>query len=166
MALKWGIVSAALISHDFVNVLKTLTEGEHEVVAIGARNLERASCFAAQYGIPIAYGTYLELAKDPNVEIAYVAMLNREHYDVAMMMLEHGKHVLCEKPMCMNGKQTRKLINFAKEKSLFLMEGIWSRMFPSYQYIRKQIECGNVGQIKSVDVNFGNGELYKVGRLA
>lgn len=166
MALKWGIASAALISHDFVNAMDTLNPGEHEIVAIGARTLERAEEFAQHYGIPKAYGSYLEVAKDPNVEIAYVSMLNREHFDVAMMMLQHGKHVLCEKPMCMNEKQAKKLIEFAKQKNLFLMEAIWSRFFPSYQYIRQQIANRKLGEVKSVDVTFGNGDLFKIGRIA
>lgn len=166
MALKWGIASAALISHDFVNAMTTLNPGEHEVVAIGARTLDRAKEFAHRYGIPKAYGSYLELARDPNVEIAYVAMLNREHFDVAMMMLQHGKHVLCEKPMCMNGKQSKKLIDFAEQKHLFLMEAIWSRFFPSYQYIRQQIENGKLGDVLTVDVTFGNDNLQNIGRIA
>lgn len=166
MALRWGIASAALISHDFVNAMATLNQGEHEIVAIGARTLDRAEEFANRYGVPKAYGSYLELANDSNVEIAYVAMLNREHFDVAMMMLQHGKHVLCEKPMCMNEKQSRQLIEYAKQKNLFLMEAIWSRLFPSYQYIRHQIECGNLGEVLSVNVTFGNANLQNIGRIA
>lgn len=92
MALKWGIASAALISHDFVNAMATLNPGEHEIVAIGARSFDRAEAFAKRFDIPKSYGSYLELAQDPTVEIAYVAMLNREHFDVAMMMLKHGKY--------------------------------------------------------------------------
>lgn len=166
MALKWGIASAALISHDFVNAMATLNPGEHTIVAIGARTLERAEEFAHRYGIPKAYGSYLEVAEDPNVEIAYVSMLNREHFDVAMMMLQHGKHVLCEKPLCMNEKQSRQLIKYAKQKKLFLMEAIWSRFFPSYQYVRHQIDSGKLGEILSVDVTFGNGNLHNIGRIA
>lgn len=166
MALKWGIASAALISHDFVNAMATLDPGEHKIVAIGARTLNRAEEFAHRYGIPKAYGSYLELAQDPNVEIAYVAMLNREHFDVAMMMLQHGKHVLCEKPMSMNEKQTKKLIEFAEQKKLFLMEAIWSRFFPSYQYIRHQIENGKLGEVLSVDVTFGVANLHNIGRIS
>lgn len=166
MALKWGIASAALICHDFVNAMATLNPGEHEIVAIGARTSDRAEEFAKRFGIPKAYGSYLELAQDPNVEIAYVAMLNREHFDVAMMMLQHGKHVLCEKPMCMNEQQSKKLIEFAEQKNLFLMEAIWSRFFPSYQYIRHQIENGKLGDILTVDVTFGNDNLQNIGRIA
>lgn len=43
---------------------------------------------------------------------------------VAQLMLEHGKHVLCELPMGMNQKQVQQLVTLAKEKNLFLAEGI------------------------------------------
>jgi len=155
MALKWGIVSAGRICHDFVNALKTLPVEEHQVIAIAARDLGRAKEFAQEFDIPKAYGDYLNLAKDSTVEIVYIGTLNPQHFEVAQLMLEHGKHVLCEKPLCINEKQARKLVTFAEEKKLFLMEAIWSRFFPSYQYIRKQIQNGALGDITQVIVEFG-----------
>jgi len=165
MALRWGIISAGKISQDFVNAMGTLKEGDHQVVAVAARDLNSAKDFAKRFGVQKAYGSYLELAKDPNVEVAYIGNLNPQHYEVAMMMLEHGKHVLCEKPLCMNEKQAQKLISYAREKKLFLMEAIWSRFFPSYQYVRKQIENGVLGEILSVEAELGLGFLDKVERL-
>lgn len=77
------------------------------------------------------------------------------HYDIGMLMLQHGKHVLCEKPLSMNEKQSRKLLEFAKSKNLFFMEAIWSRFFPSYQYVKSQINAGALGDIREVHVEFG-----------
>lgn len=71
------------------------------------------------------------------------------------MMLENKKNVLCEKPLCMNEKQARKLITYATSKKLFIMEAIWSRFFPSYQYLKKQIENDVLGEIQEVNVTFG-----------
>ncbi len=56
MATKWGIASAGKISHDFVNALSTYGEnGEHQVLAVAARNLKDAQDFAQKFGIPQAY---------------------------------------------------------------------------------------------------------------
>lgn len=71
-------------------------------------------------------------------------------------MLDHGKHVLCEKPLCMNEKQAVKLINHAKSKNLFCMEAIWSRFFPAYVYLKNRIDNGDLGEIKEVDISFGS----------
>lgn len=81
-----------------------------------------------------------------------------------MLMLEHGKHILCEKPLCMNHKQTKKLIQYSEMKKLFLMEAVWSRFFPAYQYVKKQIATGVLGEIQEVDVQFGF-HLKEVDRL-
>uniref|UniRef100_A0A0K8TTM1 Trans-1,2-dihydrobenzene-1,2-diol dehydrogenase n=1 Tax=Tabanus bromius TaxID=304241 RepID=A0A0K8TTM1_TABBR len=164
MALSWGIASAGKISHDFVCALSTLPDDEHKVVSVGARDKARAEEFAKLHGIPNAYGSYIELAKDKSIDVVYIGALNPAHYDIAMLMLEHGKHILCEKPLCMNEKQARKLINYAELKKLFLMEAIWSRFFPSYQYLRKQINAGVLGEIKEVEAGFGF-DLGDVDRL-
>lgn len=81
--------------------------------------------------------------------------MNPQHFETAKLMLEHGKHVLCEKPLTMNLKQTTELIEFAKSKNLFLMEAVWSRFFPVYDAIQKEISSGNIGEILQVIVPFG-----------
>lgn len=157
MALKWGIASVGKISHDFVNALGTLSDDDHQVVAVAARDLGRAQEFAERFGVSKtkAYEGYTKLAEDPDVEVVYIGTLNPQHYEVSLLMLEHGKHVLCEKPLCLNEKQSKKLIAYAERKKLFLMEAIWSRFFPTYQYIKRQISSGVLGEITNVDVEFG-----------
>lgn len=88
-------------------------------------------------------------------EVVYLGMLNPQHFDVAKLMLNNGKHVLCEKPLTMNLKQTKQLIDLAKEKKLFLMEGIWSRCFPVYEAVKKEIDSGSIGEVQQVLVSFG-----------
>lgn len=156
MALKWGIACAGRISHDFIKAIGTLNKEDHEVVAVADPYENFAENLAKKLNIPNAYRTFLELAQDPNVEIVQVGSLNPQHYEIARLMLTHGKHVLVQKPLCMNEKQVRKLVELAKEKNVFLAEGMWSRMLPSYQYIRKQIKSGKLGEIVSVDIEFGN----------
>lgn len=155
MALKWAIYSVGRISNDFVNAMQTLNQNDHQIVAVAARDLSRAEDFAKRFDIPTAYSSYVELAKDPNVEVVYIGVTNKQHFEATMLMLKHGKHVLCEKPLCMNEKQSQQLIAYATARRLFLMEAIWSRCFPSYQYVRKQIDSGKLGTIQSVEIEFG-----------
>lgn len=81
--------------------------------------------------------------------------MNTAHFDIGMLMLDHGKHILCEKPLAMNEKQAKKLIEHAKAKKLFFMEAIWSRYFPAYQHVKQLIDNGTLGEIKEVEVEFG-----------
>lgn len=163
MALKWGIASAGKISHDFVTAIGTLAD--HRVVAVAARDLSRSKEFAQLHDIDKYYDAYMDLANDPNVEVVYIGVLNPQHFPVAMLMLEHGKHVLCEKPLCMNEREVRELVTFAERNKLFLMEAIKSRFYPSYEYLREQIANDNLGVIREVHVTMGS-QISHVERMA
>lgn len=67
MTLRWGIVSAAKICHDFVTALRTLPESDHQVVAVAARSLSSAENFAKSHGIPKAYEGYKKIAEDKDI---------------------------------------------------------------------------------------------------
>ena len=125
MALRLGIYSGGMISHDFVIGFKTLPETSHKVVAVAARSLDSAQSFAATHSIPRSYGSYDELAADPEVDVVYIGTIHPTHLSSAKKMLEAGKPVLCEKPLTMNAEETRAMIALAKEKILFLMEAVW-----------------------------------------
>ena len=58
------------------------------------------------------------------------------------MMLNAGKHVICEKPLGMNLKETRELIELARKQKLFLMEAIWSRCLPAYEKLKELLKKG------------------------
>lgn len=98
-------------------------------------------------------------------EVVYIGTLNPSHFELGKLMLNAGKHVLCEKPMTMNTKQTRELIELAKSKKLFLMEGIWSRCFPAYDTLRKELANKSIGEVKQVTVGFGFAGLSAIDRL-
>lgn len=65
--LRWGIVSAGKISHDFTTAVSTWPKEDHKVVAVGARNLQDAKKFAKVHDIPKFYEGYMEMAKDPEI---------------------------------------------------------------------------------------------------
>jgi predicted dehydrogenase len=54
--------------------------------------------------------------------VAYIAVINTKHFELSKSALDHGKHVLCEKPMCLTAKETKELVEHAKTRNLFLME--------------------------------------------
>ncbi|XP_062918841.1 trans-1,2-dihydrobenzene-1,2-diol dehydrogenase-like isoform X1 [Mobula hypostoma] len=161
MATRWGICSAGRISHDFVVALKTLPDTDHQVetgrraVAVASRDFSRSRDFAERHQIPIYYGSYEELANDPNVDVVYVGTINTQHLDMTLLMLQAGKNVLCEKPMAMNLRDVQKLVCTARACNCFLMEGLWSRFFPVYDKIRSLLSRNHVGEVKMVRAEFG-----------
>lgn len=86
--LRWGILSAGKISHDFVVGTAALPKDEHQVVAVAARSLESAKAFAKTHEIPKAYGSYEELVKDPEIGKNF-AKLNTFNYNAILEQIQN-----------------------------------------------------------------------------
>ncbi|KAM4703435.1 trans-1,2-dihydrobenzene-1,2-diol dehydrogenase-like [Rhinophrynus dorsalis] len=155
MATKWGICSAGMITNDFVVALQTLPAQDHQTVAVAARDLKHANDFAQTHNIPRVYGSYEELAKDPDIDVVYVGTIHPAHRDVVLMCLENRKNVLCEKPLAMNSVEVGELTAAARKNNVFLMEAFWSRFFPAYEQIRTLLSQKAIGDIKVVRAEFG-----------
>jgi len=150
MATRWGIISAGRISQDFASAMLSLPRSDHRLVAIAARDKVNAQEFASNYGAEKAYGTYEELIRDADVEVVYIGSIGPQHFPLAKMSLLAGKHVLCEKSLCVNSKQVKELVGIARTQKRFLMEGIWSRCFPIYEKVREELSLGTIGEVKQV----------------
>ncbi|XP_074427607.1 trans-1,2-dihydrobenzene-1,2-diol dehydrogenase [Larus michahellis] len=143
---RWGICSAGHISHDFAVALKTLPPEEHVALAVAARELPRAQAFALRHGLPRAYGSYRELAQDPDVDVVYVGTVNTQHLAAGRLFLAAGKAVLMEKPMAVGAGEVRELVEAARARGVFLMEGFWTRFFPAWGRLRALVAGGALGE--------------------
>ncbi|XP_015274009.1 PREDICTED: trans-1,2-dihydrobenzene-1,2-diol dehydrogenase-like [Gekko japonicus] len=153
--LRWGICSAGKISHDFLVALKTLPPEDHKVVAIASRELSRAQKYAQTYNIPKAYGSYAELAQDPDVDVVYVGVIHPYHLPSTLLFIQAGKNVLCEKPLGMNSAEVKAMVQAAREKGVFLMEAFWSRFFPVSEKLRSLLRQRTIGDVVMVHADFG-----------
>ena len=100
-----------------------------------------------------AYGSYEHLVQDPNVQIVYVGNLHIYRRSIGELCLMNSKHVLLEKPMACNLEDAKYLIELARSKNLFLMEGMWTRFFPAVEQAR-QIQKTHVGDVVSIVSDF------------
>jgi len=71
------------------------------------------------------------------------------------MCLEKGKHVIIEKPICLNSKDAEEIYRVAKEKNLFVLENMWTRFFPITRKAKELIKSGEIGEVKIVESDFG-----------
>ncbi len=150
--IKWGILAPGHIAQRFTEHLLTLPDAK--IVAVGSRSIDRALQFAETYNIDRAYGSYLELVKDPEIDIIYVASPHSAHYEHCLLALEHGKAVLCEKSFTANAEQAKELVKVAREKSLFIMEAMWTRFLPVYPLVKKLLDSGTIGEVRTVSANY------------
>src|SRR5258708_5288973 len=98
--LRWGILGPGSIANRFSNDVKPLAD--HQLVAVGSRDKAKADTFADKYEIPNRHGSYEDLVADPDVDVIYVATPHPFHKDHAILALNAGKAVLCEKPFTIN----------------------------------------------------------------
>ncbi len=151
--IRWGVISPGKIAHAFAKGVKTIPDAE--IVAAASSSKKRAKAFAKEYGVANAYDSYEALVADPDVDAVYVASLHHQHFGHAMLALEAGKPVLCEKPLTVNAAEMQKLIETARAKNLFLMEALWTRFLPIYSVVRNWLDDGLIGEIKLMTSSFG-----------
>jgi len=149
---KWGILATGGIARKFASDLKLLPDTELHAVA--SRNAERAREFAELYGAAKYYGTYEELAADPDIDIVYIASPHMRHYSDAILCFENGKAVLCEKPVAINTKQFKIMVESARKNGTFFMEALWTRFIPSFKKLMALIADGSIGDIRLIESDF------------
>lgn len=126
-----------------------------EVVAIASRTVERAKSVAAKFGIPRAHGSYPELLDDPDVDCVYIGLPNSMHVEWAVRTARAGKAVLCDKPMALNGGQTRRIVDAAREHGVLLTEGFMYRYHKQFRWLRGLVDDGVLGSVRTVRGSIG-----------
>ena len=149
--LRIGILGAARIAgRAVVEPAKALG---HELVAVAARDLDRAQAYAAEHGIARAYGSYEELLADPDVEVVYNPSPNSEHVRWNLAALRAGKHVLSEKPFASNTSEARLVADEPNPNSLVVFEGFHYRYHPAYLRLMELVGSGEIGEVTRLDVH-------------
>lgn len=150
---KVGIIGAGHIARKMAHTLRDM-EGV-EAYAVASRSKEKAEAFAREWGFTHAYGSYEELADDPQVRLIYIATPHSHHFEHAQMCLLKGKPVLCEKAFTANAREADTLIRLAKEKNVFLAEAIWTRYMPFSHTLREMVDNGMIGRAMMLTANIG-----------
>src|ERR1043165_7700451 len=151
--IRWGILGLGTIARAFATGLQAVPDAK--LVAVGSRSVFKAKEFAKEFGAPRVHGSYAELAGDPEGEASYVATPPPMHKDDAILCLEQGKAVLCEKPFCVNAKELEQVIAVARRKKVFLMEAMWTRFMPAMVKVREWRAKGRIGEPRLVTADFG-----------
>lgn len=149
----WGIIGPGKIARKFADDLRLLPNARLHAVA--STSAERARDFAAEYGAPHAFGSYSELMDCPGLDVVYIATPHALHCEHALLCLEHGIPVLCEKPFAMNLAEARRMVHTAHRHRVFLMEALWTRFIPSMQHALELIADGEIGEVHTVKSDFG-----------
>lgn len=124
--------------------------GNVEVVAVAGSSDAKANAFADQLYIDRSTGDWESLAKDPAIDAIHVCTPNVLHHPMTKIALQHGKHVLCEKPLTMTSAEAKDLLTLAEAKGVAHATNHNLRYYPVVQQIRQMVAAGDLGEILAV----------------
>ena len=150
-----AILGCGSIAYAMAKTLRMMREQGEEVrlYAAASRDKAKAEAFCKSEGFEVAYGSYEEMADDPNVDLVYIASPHSHHGEHMKLCVSRGKAVLCEKAFTANAQQAREALALAKEKNVLVAEAIWTRYMPSRKIIHDLIAAGELGELRVLEAN-------------
>lgn len=151
--LRFGILGAAKIAPNALVKPAAASSGA-EVLAVAARDPDKAAAFAAKHAIPRVHDSYEALLADPDVDAVYNPLPNGLHGRWTIAALEAGKHVLCEKPFTANADEARAVAEVARGTDRVLMEAFHWRYHPMTARLLEIVRGGELGALRHVEAAF------------
>lgn len=148
--VRWGILSTASIATKVARAINLAQNAE--LVAVASRTEERAAAWAQKHNVPIAYGTYDALLSDPSLDAIYIPLPPSMHAEWTIRAAEHGKHVLCEKPLSANSDEATMMVDACQQNSVQLMDGVMWVHHERTEMMKQQLT--NLGELRRVTAAF------------
>lgn len=179
--LQIGILGVS--GHLMQRIMLPLSQTDQvEVVAIGSRQLSKASQAARDWGIPKACGSYEEVLALEEVEAVYIPLPNHLHLQWMMKAIDAGKHIICEKPLTLNTDELMSLMDYAEGRGVQIMEAFMYGFHPKWTAVKELIKVHDIGEVKAIHTvfaysnsdpknirnirDYGGGSLFDIGCYA
>src|SRR6476660_4759036 len=175
--INWGVLGAAAIAVQ--RTMPALKQAPSAVLAaLASRDINKGRAIADALGVSRVYGSYEDLLADSEIDAVYVPLPKRLHFEWSARALTAGKHVLCEKPLCMSADEVRKLCVVRDQFQRHIEEGFAYRNHPQWAKVDELISAGAIGRVRSVHATLakqfldptdirndpnGGGALYDLG---
>ena len=142
---KTAVIGCGMISKNHFKALKNVQNAEC-IVACDCK-AERARAAAETYGIPAIETDYHKVLENPEVDVVHICLPHYLHAQVAMEAMEHGKHVLCEKPMALSPEDAQKMIEVRDRTGTVLGICFQNRYNDASKYMRALVDSGKMGKV-------------------
>ena len=162
--IRIGILGAAKIAPKAI-LEPARKRTDCRVVAVAARDPERATAFAAEHGIQHVADSYDALIARDDIDLIYNALPPHRHADLCIAALKTGKAVLCEKPFAMNADEAGDMAEAARQADRPLIEAFHYRFHPAFERVLSIIRSGHIGDIVSMESDFSVSIPYRPGEL-
>ncbi len=146
--LRAGVIGTGFMAG--VHVESIRKSGKGDVIAIAGASDEEAKERAAELGIERASGNYMDLIKDPDVDIVHNCTPNNLHFPINRASLAENKHVISEKPVAADSREARLLLGAAERSSAVNAVMFNYRHHPTIEKLRATVQGGELGEIFAV----------------
>jgi predicted dehydrogenase len=147
------MTTAAVVGTGFIGPVhaEALARMGVSVRGILGSSPEKSEAAAKQLGLEVAYADFRSIIRDKKVDVVHITTPNKTHYEMSRLALKAGKHVVCEKPLAMNSKETGKLVELAKTKPEQVAAVNYNiRFYPLAMQARELVRSGQIGTVYSV----------------
>ncbi len=148
--LRIGVLGAARIAEK--SIVRPARELGHQVVAVAARDRDRAEAFARQHAVPRVHASYADVIADPEVDVVYNPLANALHAPWNLAAIRLGKPVLTEKPFARNAAEADEIRRAAQEFGVPIMEGFHYLFHPIMRRMLDLLATGTLGALRRVEV--------------
>jgi len=135
--IRFGIIGTNWITESFIEAGKQLND--FALTAVYSRNEERAREFAAKHGAAHCFTDIEAMAASGEIDAVYIASPNSLHAEQAVLCMNRGIHVLCEKPIASNAAEFLTMIAASERNGVALMEAMKSTLVPNFGAIRDHL---------------------------
>jgi len=143
--VRIGVIGAGAIGP--AHMKGYMAAADAELTAVCDVDRGRAQAAAEEFGIPNVYVDHRKMLAADVVDAVSVCTPNNTHMGLAIDALNAKKHVLCEKPIAMNGKEARRMVDTAKSAGRILMTAQSMRYSGKAQFLKRTVESGRLGDI-------------------
>lgn len=156
--IKAGIIGTGFIGPAHVEAVRRL--GFVEMNALCEANEPLAKAKAEQLGIPKAYGSIKDFLNDSEIEVVHNCTPNHLHFEISKKIIAAGKHVISEKPLAMDTKQSKELVKLAARAGVINAIDFNYRYYPLVQEARQMVATGKLGQVYHANGSYTQDWLY------
>lgn len=163
--IRFGVIGTNWITERFLDAAKEVSD--FTLTAVYSRTTDRAKEFAHKFDAPHTFTNLEEMAKSDWIDAVYIASPNSFHRAQAILFMENGKHVICEKPLASNQHEVKEMFQCAEDNQVLLMEAMKTTFIPSFQIIQEHLH--KIGPIRRYFANFcqysSRYDAYKNGKV-
>lgn len=142
--VRFGVIGTNWITERLLEAANDVED--FKLTAVYSRTISRAEEFASKYGVTKIFTNLKEMAVSQEIDAVYIATPNSYHAEQAILFLQNGKHVLCEKPLAVNATEVARMIQAAKDHNALLMEAMKSTLLPNFKVIQDNLH--KIGPIR------------------